>query len=134
MPRVEKYMRTDFKRVTETSEVLEALKLMGEEGLSFLVVVRGTFQIAGIITRTDLIKLRGSIVLKEGLVRDVIGDQLLIALSPQDFIQDALGRFERNPHIDQIVVVDLLQPVGILSRSDVINWMYEEEFLNLQPD
>ena len=135
MPRVEKYMQKDFIRVPDTTQVSQALKMMFESGENYVVVVRGGgVQIAGIVTRTDVISLRGSIVLKEGYVRDIVGDQTLIAVMPQDFMQDARSKFERYANIDQLIVLELLTPVGILTKHDVIRWMYEEEFANLPPD
>jgi len=135
MPRVEKYMQKDFIRVPDTTQVSQALKMMFESGENYVVVVRGGgVQIAGIVTRTDVISLRGNIVLKEGYVRDIVGDQTLIAVMPQDFMQDARSKFERSANIDQLIVLELLTPVGILTKHDVIRWMYEEEFANLPPD
>ena len=62
-------------------------------------------------------------------MRDVLADQALIVITPQDYMQDARNRFERYPNIDQIVVVELLNPVGILTRDDLLRWMYEEELM-----
>jgi CBS domain-containing protein len=86
----------------------------------------------GIITRGDIMKLRGSIGLKEGegFVRDLIEGQALVYVRPRDYMADALSRFERYPNIDQIVVVDALEPAGILTKDDVLRWIYEEEFSN----
>jgi CBS domain-containing protein len=134
MSRVEDYMQTGFSPIPETTLVSKALKTLFESGQNYLIVVRGGLQIAGIITRTDIIALRGSIILKEGEVRDVIGDQTLIAVTPQDFMIDARNKFERYANIDQIIVLDLLKPVGVLSKDDVIRWMYQEELTNLPPD
>ncbi|MBA3867956.1 MAG: CBS domain-containing protein [Anaerolineae bacterium] len=130
MPRVEDYMQKDFSRIAETAPILDALRLMGENQFSYLVVVRGGIQVIGIITRTDIINLRGNIVLKEGLVRDIIGDQTMIAVGPQDYMLDARSKFERNSTIDQLIVLELVKPVGVLTKDDVIRWMYEEEFTN----
>jgi len=135
MPRVEKYMQRDFIRVPDTTEIAQVLKMMFESGENYVVVVKGGgVQIAGIVTRTDVINLRGTIVLKEGYVRDIVGDQMLIAMMPQDFMTDAHRKFERYANIDQLIVLDLLTPVGVLTKHDVIRWMYEEEFANLPPD
>jgi CBS domain-containing protein len=134
MPRVEKYMQRDFIRVPDTTQISQVLKMMFESGENYVVVVRGGVQIAGIVTRTDIISLRSTIVLKEGYVRDIVGDQTLIAMMPQDFMQDARSKFERYANIDQLIVLELLTPIGILTKHDVIRWMYEEEFANLPPD
>ena len=134
MPRVENYMQRDFIRVPDTTQISQALKMIFESGENYVVVVRGGVQIAGIVTRTDIISLRSTIVLKEGYVRDIIGDQTLIAVMPQDFMLDARSKFERYANIDQIIVLELLTPVGVLTKHDVIRWMYEEEFTNLPPD
>ena len=130
MARVEEYMQKDFNQIAEMAEIRDALKEMGENQYHYFVVVRGGIQVVGIITRGDILSLRGSIVLKEGLVRDLIEDQALIALRPQDYMADAHSRFERYSNIDQLVVLDVLKPVGVLTKDDVVRWMYEEEFSN----
>jgi CBS domain-containing protein len=130
MARVAEFMEKDFNRIPETAPICDALKMMGENQLHYLVVVRGGVQVTGIITRTDIINLRGNIVLKEGLVRDLVDDQTLIAVTPQDYMQDARSKFERNSHIDQLVVLEVLKPVGVLTKDHIIYWMYQEEFAN----
>ena len=63
MPRVENYMQRDFIRVPDTTQISQALKMIFESGENYVVVVRGGVQIAGIVTRTDIISLRSTIVL-----------------------------------------------------------------------
>jgi CBS domain-containing protein len=130
MARVEDYMQKDFCLIPELAEIRDALKEMGENQFHCMVVVRGANHLVGILTRGDIIKLRGSILLKEGIVRDLIEGQALVFLRPRDYMADALSRFERYPNIDQIVVVDALEPAGVLTKDDVLRWIYEEEFPN----
>lgn len=120
-------MQTDFERIMDTTPLSEALVRMKNDELTCLVVVRGMNQVIGILTRTDMIKLRGSIVLKEGIVRDIVEDQNLIVVSPQDYIQDAARKLEDARGIDQLVVVELLNPVGLLSQNELIRWVFDEE-------
>ncbi len=134
MARVEDYMQQKFSRIPDTTPLREAFRKMGEEQVSFFVVLRGGYQVAGIITRGDFIRLRGDILLKEGIVRDVIGEQTLVAVTFQDFMQDACRKFELSPDIDQVVVLDLLNPVGVLTKEDIIRWMYKQEFPPLLTD
>lgn len=134
MARVEDYMQRYFSRISDTTPLLEALRLMGEQQVGFFVVVRGGYQVAGILTRGDLIKLRSDIILKEGIVRDVIGEQTLVAVTLQDYMQDACRKFELSPNIDQLIVLELLNPVGVLTKDDIIRWMYKQEFPQQLPD
>ena len=132
MARVEDYMQKDFCLIPELAEIRDVLKEMAENQYHCMVVVRGANHVVGIITRGDIIKLRGSISLKEGegFVRDLIEGQALVYVRSRDYMADALSRFERYPNIDQIVVVDAIEPAGVLTKDDVIRWMYEEEFAN----
>ncbi|MCA0455459.1 MAG: CBS domain-containing protein [Chloroflexi bacterium] len=130
MARVRDYMQTNFQYIGETAPLLDALEMMGKHQFTHLVILRGGVQIAGIITRSDIISLYNTILLKDGIVRDVVGNQTLIAVMRQDYMEDARSKFEHAPHVDQLVVLELLTPVGVLTKDDMLRWIYEQEFPN----
>jgi CBS domain-containing protein len=108
---------SEHDAITAVAELLTGFEISG------LPVVDSTEHLVGVISQTDLVRLRGSTLPWGGwhglLVRDAM-------TSPANTIEassasDAAARQMTAQHVHRLVVVDGGQiPIGVISESDLV--------------
>ena len=112
-------MTRDYVGVSESDTVLGAVRLMREDGVGSVVVLRGSEPV-GIMTESDVLGL----VAAEGdpaetPVSEVMSNPV-ISMHNERALSDAAGTMSRND-IRRILVTDDTEMVGVLTERDVIS-------------
>lgn len=112
--------------VDRSTSLMSVMESMDKKHVSFAVITEYE-QIAGILSMSDIIDMldKGE---DESLTAATIGDhqrkRKLVVVSPTDKCSDVVHELSQG-HIHQIVVVDRLKPVGVITQLDVDHWFLE---------
>jgi CBS domain-containing protein len=109
--------------VTEEDAIAVVAELLAGYDITGLPVVDPTGRLVGVISQTDLVRLRGSTLPWTGwhglMVRDLMTTpaRTIAASAPLD---EAARRMTAD-HVHRLVVVDNRQtPIGVISESDLV--------------
>jgi CBS domain-containing protein len=120
---VESLMTKDPVVVTEDEPVAAVAELLAGFEISGLPVVDSEDYLVGVISETDLVRLRGSTLPWTGwhglLVRDVMSRPARTIAAASAL--DAAARKMTAQHVHRLVVVDGKHvPIGVISESDLV--------------
>jgi CBS-domain-containing membrane protein len=120
---VERLMTRSPVVVSEDDAIAGVAELLAGHEISGLPVVDSADRLVGVISQTDLVRLRGSTLPWTGwhgvMVRDLM-------TKPAKTIQgsaplDEAARRMTAEHVHRLVVVDHRQtPIGVISESDIV--------------
>jgi CBS domain-containing protein len=109
--------------VTEEDVIAAVAELLAGYDITGLPVVDPTGRLVGVISQTDLVRLRGSTLPWTGWHGLMVGDLMttpartIAASAPLD---EAARRMTAD-HVHRLVVVDNRQtPIGVISESDLV--------------
>jgi CBS domain-containing protein len=120
---VDSLMTTSPVVVTEDEPIAAVAELMAGFEISGLPVVDSDDHLVGVISQTDLVRLRGSTLPWTGwhglLVRDVMSRPARTIAAASAL--DAAARKMTAQHVRRLVVVDGKHvPIGVISESDLV--------------
>lgn len=112
-------MSREYVGVTESDTVLGAVRLMDEDGVGCVVVLRGSEPV-GIMTESDVLAL----VAEEGDPAETevseVMSQPVVSVEAEQKLSDAAGTMSRED-IRRLLVTNDGELVGVLSERDVIS-------------
>jgi CBS domain-containing protein len=109
--------------VTEEDAVAGVAELLAGFEITGLPVVDADYRLVGVISQTDLVRLRGSTVRWTGwhglMVRDLMSTPAKTISGSASLYQAALQMTDERVH--RLVVVDSRRiPIGVISESDIV--------------
>jgi CBS domain-containing protein len=119
-------MTTSLVVVFEGDSIDEVADLLAGFEITGLPVVDVADRLVGVISQTDLVRARGSIVPSTGwhglMVRDLMSTPAK-TISGEAPLEEAARRMTAG-HVHRLVVVDGRQsPIGVISESDIVREM-----------
>lgn len=123
--KISAYMKVDFEKMQDSERAWLALQMMAENELDCIVIIDSRGKAIDLLTEVSLLELRRMTDAKDAILRDVIGIEPVIFLSPDDHMEEAARRFQQVPTTDQIVITRRNQAVGILRKTDVLRWIQD---------
>jgi CBS domain-containing protein len=122
-PTVESLMTTNPVVVTEDDAIAGVAELLAGYEITGLPVVDSADRLVGVISQTDLVRLRGSTLPWTGwhglLVRDLMTTPAKTI--PGSAQLDEAARQMTADRVHRLVVVDDRQsPIGVISESDIV--------------
>ena len=128
-PTVESLMTSSPVAVSEQDAIAEVAELLVGFEISGVPVVDADDRLVGVVSETDLVRLRGSAIPWTGwhglMVRDLMS-------TPAKTIKgsagvDAAARQMTTEHVHRLFVVDERQtPIGVISESDIVREIAED--------
>jgi CBS domain-containing protein len=128
-PTVESVMTSSPVAVSEHDAITEVAELLVGFEISGLPVVDSDDRLVGVVSETDLVRLRGAAIPWTGwhglMVRDLMS-------TPAKTIKgsagvDAAARQMTTEHVHRLFVVDERQtPIGVISESDIVREIAED--------
>jgi len=122
-PTVESLMTRSPVVVTEEDAIAGVAELLAGYEITGLPVVDDDDRLVGVISQTDLVRLRGSTIPWTGwhglMVRDLMTTpaKTIAASAPLD----EAARRMTDEHVHRLVVVDSRRmPIGVISESDIV--------------
>lgn len=111
----------------------EVARILAQKGISAVVVLDESGELAGIVSQTDLVNIRVHEDYWEhwrGLSAKHIMTKEVVTIDPESTIEEA-ARLMRNTGVHRLVVVERrggsLFPAGILSMTDIVREMAKGE-------
>ena len=109
--------------VTEDDTIASVAELLADYGISGLPVVDAGHRLVGVISQTDLVRLKGSIPPWTGwhgvLVRDLMSSPA--STIPGSATPGEAARQMTRESVHRLVVVDRRRtPIGVISGSDLV--------------
>jgi CBS domain-containing protein len=109
--------------VTEDDAVAGVAELLAGYEITGLPVVDDADRLVGVISQTDLVRLRGSTLPWSGwhglMVRDLMTTPAKTISGSASL--DEAARQMTEEHVHRLVVVDIRQtPIGVISESDIV--------------
>jgi CBS domain-containing protein len=122
-PTVESLMTGSPVVVSEDDAVAEVAELLAALEISGLPVVDSDDRLIGVVSQTDLVRLRGSTIPWSGwhglMVRDLMTTPAKTINGSSSLA--AAARQMTAEHVHRLIVVDDRQtPIGVLSESDIV--------------
>lgn len=122
-PTVASLMTASPVVVSEEDAVAGVAELLAGYEITGLPVVDADDRLVGVISQTDLVRLRGSTLPWTGwhglMVRDLMTTPAKTIMGSAAL--DEAARRMTNEHVHRLVVVDRRQrPIGVISESDII--------------
>lgn len=124
--RTRDYMAQEFTILSERLSLREALVQMVTNMVEMCVVVGKNKRIVGIMTELDLIRRRKD-NLDDVLVGNIISNVPIITMSPNDFMEDVAELVNTYHNIDQVVIEERGQPLGVIRKLDILRWMHDQK-------
>jgi CBS-domain-containing membrane protein len=129
VPTVADLMTRSPIAVRDDEPVASVADLLADHGIAGLPVVDERQSLIGVISATDLVRARVSIVRRTGwrglLVRDLMTAPARTIPASASFEEAARLMTEQRLH--RLVVVDSRdRPIGVLSQSDIVREMADE--------
>jgi len=115
-------MNKDVKTIRPDATVKDAVKIMNQNRIGSLVVVKGTGEVLGIVTERDIL----SDVVAEGKdssdvrVEDIMSDEI-VTIDPRKSLEEAADLMVEK-EIKKLPVVQAGKLVGIITASDLIKY------------
>ncbi len=125
---VREVMSKDLRCCTLSSTVPDVAHIMAAYDISAVVVLDDDGFLAGIITRTDLVALRGSEEYWHGLTAEHVMKTDVVTCTPDTPMRDASKTLVQRG-IHRLVVAEnttdseKVRPVGVLSQTDIVRDM-----------
>lgn len=125
---VEEVMSKDLRCCSITATVPDVAHIMTAYDVSSVVVLDEDGYLAGIVTRTDLVALRGSEEYWHGLTAGHVMKTDVVTCLPATPMRDA-SKMLVQKSIHRLVVVEntdssnRVRPVGVLSQTDIVRDM-----------
>ncbi len=122
-PTVESLMTRDLIVVTEDDAIAGVAELLAGYEITGLPVVDDGDRLVGVISQTDLVRLRGSALPWTGwhglMVRDLMTKPAKTISGSASL--DEAARQMTAEHVHRLVVVDgHRSPIGVISESDIV--------------
>ena len=122
-PTVESLMTRDLIVVTEDDAIADVAELLAGYEITGLPVVDDGDRLVGVISQTDLVRLRGSALPWTGwhglMVRDLMTKPAKTISGSASL--DEAARQMTAEHVHRLVVVDgHRSPIGVISESDIV--------------
>jgi CBS domain-containing protein len=122
-PKVGDLMTESPVVVAERDTIASVAELLAKYGISGLPVVDARDRLVGVISQTDLVRLRGSTLPWTGwhgvLVRDLMSSPA--STIPASASPEEAARQMTSESVHRLVVVDRRQtPIGVISGSDLV--------------
>jgi CBS domain-containing protein len=105
--------------------LIDAAKAMYESNVGSVVVVDEKGELAGIVTRRDVLYLVATGEARRNPRVSTIMTTSVITVSPTEDLATALDRM-RNAGIKHIVVTENNKPIGVVSMWDIMNAVWRE--------
>ena len=122
-------MSTNIHCCSLTATVPEVAQIMTSQDVSSVIVLTPEDYLAGIITRTDLVELRGFDDYWYGLTADHVMKTNVVTCSPDLPIKEASKKLVQQK-IHRLVIVEAVEgnpdawrPVGVISQTDIVRDM-----------
>ena len=125
---VSTFMTSPVVAIPETAPLAEAARLLRERGISCLAVTDSAGRPAGVLSRTDILRLgraharsagvRALLVLPDRPVADAIRHEI-VAVRPETPLADA-AEIMVTRRFHRVFVIDRAELVGVLSTRDIL--------------
>ena len=122
-PTVESLMTGSPVVVSEDDAVAEVAELLAALEISGLPVVDSDDRLIGVVSQTDLVRLRGSTIPWSGWHGLMVRDLMTTPAKTIDGSSSlaAAARQMTAEHVHRLIVVDSRKtPIGVLSESDIV--------------
>ncbi len=125
---VHEVMSKDLRCCSVSATVPDVAHIMTAYDVSTVVVLDEQRFLAGIVTRTDLVALRGSEEYWHGLTAEHVMKTDVVTCTPDLLIRDASKTLIQKS-IHRLIVVEAgntdgkVRPVGVLSQTDIVRDM-----------
>ena len=125
---VQDVMSVDVKCCHQDTTISEVAYIMTANDVSAIIVTDDDGYLAGIITRTDLVALRGSDEYWDAVNAGHVMKTDVLTCPPDTLIRDASKLLIQNK-IHRLVIVessnenDSVRPIGVLSQTDIVRDM-----------
>jgi len=116
---VSSFMTRDVKTEKEDQNVLTAYRIMNENNIGCVIIVKKDDKPIGIITERDVVRLLGSLnpSLLQIPLRDIMSKPV-ITISINSSLRDAIQTMQQN-NIRRLVITDGERMVGIIRDKDI---------------
>ena len=116
---VSSFMTSDVKTEKEDQNVLTAYRIMHENNIGCVIIVKKDDKPIGIITERDVVRLLGSLnpSLLQIPLRDIMSKPV-ITISINSSLRDAIQTMQQN-NIRRLVITDGERMVGIIRDKDI---------------
>jgi len=116
---VSSFMTRDVKTEKEDQNVLTAYRIMNENNIGCVIIVKKDDKPIGIITERDVVRLLGSLnpSLLQIPLRDIMSKPV-ITISINSSLRDAIQTMQQK-NIRRLVIVDKEKMVGIITDKDI---------------
>lgn len=111
-------------QVVKGTPVIEVLELMDEKNADFAVITKSDGQISGVYSLTNEIDVLNYPDQGQALLDAIIDDVMIntpVVVSPNDSCE-YIARVLRDRHIHRVVVVERLNPIGIVDQKSINRW------------
>lgn len=124
--RVREYMSEDYHTINSAVALQEVTEKMVQNSLEFIVVVDDANRYVGVLTEVDIIKLRNrSDLLQHGVARDIAEVLPVPTVNPDGSMDSVADIIENFPNVDQVIVVDGRQVLGVVTKALILRWFYK---------
>jgi CBS domain-containing protein len=126
---VSSFMTRDVETEREDQNVLTACRIMHENNIGSVIILKKDDKPIGIITERDVVRLLGSLnpSLLQTPLRDIMSKPL-ITISKNSSIRDAIQTMQQK-NIRRIVIVDKEKMVGIITDKDIFRSLMNNRHL-----
>jgi len=116
---VSSFMTRDVKTEKEDQNVLTAYRIMNENNIGCVIIVKKDDKPIGIITERDVVRLLGSLnpSLLQIPLRDIMSKPV-ITISINSSLRDAIQTMQQK-NIRRLVITDGERMVGIITDKDI---------------
>jgi CBS domain-containing protein len=126
---VSSFMTKDVKTEKEDQNILAACKVMHENNIGSIIIVKNDNKPVGIVTERDVVRLLGSLnpsMLQNPL--NAIMSKPLITISVKSSIRDAIQTMQQR-NIRRLVISDGERVVGIVTDKDIFKAIMNNQSL-----
>ncbi len=120
------YKSDDFVTVSKKTPLEEVAEILCERHF-VIVVPAGSDQAIGFFSQTDLLWLldrQPDLDLSQKTVEEVMAQPLFV-VELYDAMEDAIRELSRR-RVSQLVVVERMRPVGVITQAEVIRWKLDQ--------
>lgn len=130
-------MSKDFEAISQNISVIEALQVMRDKSVGWLVVVTPNHHLQGIVSASDIIRTLDNDIsspkLLQGLVKDIMIHPDDIAYVDDNDVMAVAIRKLAHRNLRAIVVMKGLECIGVLDQLTIINWWLQEVVSTIPP-